>query len=473
MNDLGMPGSGQVSFRSDASELVLSNDEGISVEAYLFDPSPAEVGLGHLFAAGETEARDGVGKELLDMTISALQKEYYRDPKRNSLASFESALHQANLVLHDAAEQGIRNWMGYFHVAVGVLAREALHVSTAGHGAIFMARRGSITELSADLSYSPITEPLRTFSQVASGTVSAGDVLFFGTSALQTAFRREDLTRIVIDHSAEHISSRLEQLYEDQQLTAALAAVVMTAVAPTVTSTPTPTASYEETPKRASVMARVTPRQPLIIERSTLRAAFAIILRTFGFALEWLRSVVWPLVIRSSKASGRAVAAASVSTGHAVGELTKQGVTRVQERRHTPSQISDQTSTSRLPKVAYLPRVRATVTNIPVALWSSLLRLPRTTKVFVVLTIVLALILVGTLSLLQRKRTEDASIQQASETLHDARTKADAAETALIYDNREQARTLLGDAETQITELAGTGVYVEEVQALQAQMLSI
>ena len=37
-------------------------------------------------------------------------------------------------------------------------------------------------------------------------------------------------------------------------------------------------------------------------------------------------------------------------------------------------------------------------------------------------------------------------ITPASEILHDARTKTDAAKTALIYDNREQARGLLDEA---------------------------
>ncbi len=465
-----MPESEQPPFRSDASELVLSNNADFAIETYLFEPSAAEARLGYLYAAGETEARDGVGKELLDMTISALQREYYRDPSRNSLNSFESALHQANLVLHDASEQGIRDWMGYFHVSVGVLAQESLHVSTAGHGTIFLVRRTSVTELSADLSYSPITEPLRTFSQVASGTVAPRDVVFFGTSALQTAFRREDLTRIVIDPSADRISSRLEQLYEDQQLTAALAAIVFTTVSPAIAVAPASVGGEQELPRRQSVMAQVKPRQPLVIERSVLRSALAIIGRTFSMGGAWLRAVAWPVLLRGSKASGRAVAAASVSTGHAARELTKQGVSRVQERTGESGQAA---AALRPPRRPLLPRIGGAIAGLPGGLVSWLKRLPRATKVFAIITVVLVVVLVATLSFLQQKRTEDASIQQASETLHDARTKADAAETALIYDNRDQARNLLTDAEGQVAQLAGTGLYVEEVQALQTQIVSI
>ena len=456
--------------RSDASELVLSTDGDFTVETYMFEPAPAEQRLGRLFAAGETEDRDGIGKELLDMTVQALQKEYYRDTSRNPLNSFESALHQANLVLHDAAEQGIRDWMGYFHVAIGVLAKESLHVSTAGHGTILLARRSTVTELSTDLSYSPITEPLRTFSQVASGTVAPRDVVFFGTAALQTAFRREDLARIAIDHAADRISSRLEQLHEDQQLTIPLASIVVTAGSPAIAVAPAETAGNEEAPRRESVMATVTPRQPLIIERSLLRAGLAIIARLARTSLGWLQKVGWPLLLRGSRASGRVVAAASVSTGQAVGELTRSGVTRVQQRRDP----SVSTSASDIPRRrSVVQSLLQSIVAVPQRIRSAIVGLPRTSKIFAVITIILALVLVATLSLLQRKRTEDANIQQASETLHDARTKADAAETALIYDNRDQARTLLSEADEQVAQIVATGLYVDEVQTLQAQIETV
>ena len=191
------------SLQPDASELILVPDTRFSCETYIFDPVSEEESLGRLFAVGETEDRGGVGAELLDLTVQALQREYYREPSRGVLASFESALHQANLVLHDTAERGVRDWMGYFHVSVGILAHDNLHVSTAGNATILLARKSRITPISADLSHSPITNPLRTFAQVASGTVATRDVLFFGTSALTTIYRLEELSRFSIDHQKQ------------------------------------------------------------------------------------------------------------------------------------------------------------------------------------------------------------------------------------------------------------------------------
>src|SRR5436190_8813059 len=101
------------SLKPDAQELILCDNQAYACETYIFDPSTGEEHLGYLFAAAETEDRGGVGKELLDMVVTAIQNEYYRDPSRNPVHSFELALHQANLILHDAAERGVRDWMGY------------------------------------------------------------------------------------------------------------------------------------------------------------------------------------------------------------------------------------------------------------------------------------------------------------------------------------------------------------------------
>jgi len=208
----------------EAGEVVLFDDPHIAGDTFIFEPSRAEVKLGRLLAAVEVADRQGAGRELIDTIIHALQREYYRDPQRGMLASFESALHQANLVLYDVAEQGRREWMSSLHVAVGVLGHTTLHVSAAGHGVILLARRSRLVALSAGLAHSPVTDPLRTFAQVASGSISSRDVLFFGTAFFESIFRSEDLIRFVHDHSAATIATRLKQLYEDRNVNLPVAA---------------------------------------------------------------------------------------------------------------------------------------------------------------------------------------------------------------------------------------------------------
>ncbi len=430
----------------EASELLLATDSAFACETYIFEPSPAEVSLGRLYAVGEVEDRGGLGKELLDMTIQALQREYYREPGRSLTASFESALHQANIVLHDAAESGVRDWMGHFHVAIGVVAETALHISTAGNGLIFLVRKGKTTLLTEDLSYSPITDPLRTFSQVASGTLAARDVLFLGTDTFSNVFRREDLVRFSIEHSAQTISTRLHQLYADQQSNVPLVAMVVS-ILPSHIATTRPTfVADTTTPHRRTQRqgAVLSPRQPLVIHRTALRA-FVALLGQLGVATtRWVRQRLWPLLVRGGRQGGRVVVSASALAQRNVRSAAQHGI---------------QGLVVRPPRV---PNVLAWFT-----------RLPRTSKIFAGLALVLAIILVVSIIFLQSKRADDATIQQGSETLHSAETKVAAAETALIYDNRDQARGLLTDATTEVAAVEAQGVYIEEAQKLRASIATL
>lgn len=427
----------------ESAELVLCTDPRLVCETYIFEPTSAEATLGRLYAVGETEDRQGLGKELLDMTIQALQREYYRDPTRTPTASFESALHQANIVLHDAAEQGVRDWMGHWHVAVAVVSDSALHISTAGEATIFLVRKGKATLLTQDLSYSPVTDPLRTFAQVASGALAPRDVLFLGTVGFPAIFRREDLVRFCVEHAAHTISTRLGQLYSDQLSQLPVASLTISILPRHIAAARSTLVSDTTTPTRRTnrQSASLIPRQPLVIHRTTLRAGMALAARLTMAIGRWLRSRALPLVMRGGSVVGRNVQS-----------VTKQGLQRWQARPPAP----------RLPWQSLIQTPRSVTRHI--GTW--LVNLPRTSKIFAGLAVVLGVILLASILFLQSKRADDVTIQQASERLHGAQTKVAAAETALIYDNRDQARNLLEESTREANDLVAERVYEQEAQDL-------
>lgn len=425
----------------EASELLLCQDNRLVCETYIFEPVATEATLGRLYVAAEVEDRQGVGKELLDLCIQTLQLEYYREPSRSVTASFESALHQANIVLHDATEQGVRDWMGYWHVTVAVVADMSLYICTAGSSQLFLVRKGKASLLTEDLSYSPITDPLRTFSQVASGALAPRDVLFLGTSSFSQVFRREDLLRFSAEHSAQTIRTRLEQLYADQQSTRPLAAIVISLLPRHIAVTrPVLAGQTEATSRRPRRRAAaLVPRKPLVIHRTNLLTLLMLSGRMLVAVGRWLGQRGWPLLVHGSRLGGRVVVSASVLA-----------------KRNVKSAVTAQTSLGG--RVRRLGRV----------LWHWAVHIPRTSKIFATVSAVLALTLVISIILLQSKRTDDATIQQASEALHDAQTKLAAAETALIYDNRDQARELVGEAVAAGEDLLKQNVYTEEAAQLVA-----
>jgi len=403
-------------------ELVIGDDQASCGDTFIFEPAKAEEHLGRLLIA--VEAGDtGACRELIETVVQALQREYYRDANRGMLASFESALHQVNLVLHDLTE-----------MAISVLNQSKLHVSCAGDAVILLGRQGRLTSISAGLSHSPVTDPLRTFAQVASGVVKSRDVLFIGTSQMENIWHYDDLARLSIDGDAQSVSKRLRQLYEDQRKSQSVAALIIS-LEPHHEEHHT----YDIEAKRRSpidTLANLSPRRPLLISQSLLKRLILLGGRLLRSGWKNLRQVVWPMVKEGSKRSGTALYRVSRSAGQNVKTLSKR----------------------RPPTIRLRSGIRA---------------LPRSSKLFAGVALILAASLIISLVLLQQKRTADLEFQRGSELLHEARTKKEAAETALIYDNRDQARSLLRDAEGLVEQINALGLYADQTAQLAADIVGV
>ncbi len=449
----------------DVDELILMGDPGYVGDTYIFEPSPGEEHLGYLFAAVEIENREGTGKELLDTALQSLQREYFREPSRGVLASFESALHQANLILHDVAERGMRDWMGYFHAACGVLAYSTLHISTAGNAAVLLVRRSRVAVVSVGLSHSPITDPLRTFSQVASGMVTKHDMLLLVTSRFEQLFRHEDVARFAITHSASTVALRLKQLYEDQgeQLPVAVLAVCLLPkrAAPAETERQQPVWQSRRAPVEG--LAALAPRQPLVIRRSFIKRFLLLLGRITLSIGHWIASATWLVVTHGGRRSGQFLRQVS-SAAH--GRMRRSAKRLV---GYSSSEQTSQPAASWLrfsPKGLNLTGWRSVPRWLVTVLMVRFRALPLSSKLLAIVTLVLTVTLIVSFVLLQKKRVEDRQVQRASELLHEARTKKDAAEAALIYDNRDQARTLLSEATKLSEDLTVLGLYQDQSKEL-------
>jgi len=456
----------------DAAELIQCPDARYVCETYIFEPTAEEEDFGFLFVAGETEDNQGIGSELIDTVVTAIQKEYYRDPSRTPANSFELALHQANLILHDTAAQGVRDWMGYFHMAVGILVNNSLHISVAGGGRIFLARKSILTEVSAGLAHFPITNALQTFSQVASGEVKPRDTIFFASSGFGTLFNLNAVGRLTLEPAAADISARLEHLYKDQGSRSPLAAVTVSLLPGYVgfrkhaaASSPLMADNIMKRNTSGLVQSNIRPRQPLIIHRSLPQRTLLMFVRTMKSVWQLVLRYLWPAIKQGSRHSGLAIIKA--------GKMTSRNLQTLTQKRNSADSADlavNKTKFSPAALTQTVPAVMGGIKSLPTKALSGARQLPRTSKIFAVVALLLLVALAVSLILLQRKRTADQFIEQASETLYEARTKVEAAETSLIYDNREQARGLLDDASRLVSNLAATNLYQQETQELQQQI---
>lgn len=427
------------SIQPDAEEIILGSSKKSACETYLFEPSGGEERLGWLFAAVETEAGEGVGSELIETVVTAVQKEYYRESTRAAGPSFEMALHQVNLILHDMAEQGMREWMLHFHAVIAALARSELHISVAGAAQALLVRRGTVTDISTGLAHVPITNPLQTFSQVATGIVTARDTLLLASAPLTDLLAETDIARASLEQSAEHIANRLRQRYTDTRKTDGLACVAV-AMLPQYVA-PTGALSASRTSRLVNPT-NLLPRQPLVVHRSFWQRVFFTVAQAAGATARVIKERIWPLLKSGSRRGGRAIVQASRVTGKNI------------------QQLADRRKTVSLPNVRQFPRT----------IGQQYARLPKSSRLFAIICLVLLIALAGSLLLLQHKRAADTQIQQASEILQEARTKTETAKTALIYNNREQSQKFLNEAKQAAEGLIAKQLYVDEAHKLIADI---
>lgn len=449
------------------AEVLIKPPGDICCETYIFEPSVGEEEFGYFFASCETFESSGFGPALLETIITAIRNEYYREPGRLPSRSFEMALHQANLILHDMTEQGVRNWMGYLNIATGVLTDRELHISVSGEATVYLARKARLTCISEGLSHHPITNPLSTFSQVASGTVSQSDTLFFSTSAFQRALRPVDITRISLDRSANTIAARLQQQYEDQGTHAPLGVVVVVMLPEYIAHTAREESSRDDrtnVPQRTTsgVSAKsVQPFRPLNIQRNWQHAGIIAVIQVMTLFWKIVRKKLFPILAKGSLHGRTLIIQASKATGKNIYSLT------------TKKSQFDSVKSKGPPffKKILIASIHWIV-DIPRRIQDTFSRSPQSSRVLVVICTLLVIVLGVSIMLLQRKRATDESIQRASEMLHEARTKKDAAATALIYNNRDQALVFLEEARDLTRQLSSTDLYVQEIQQLNDEIVT-
>jgi len=346
---------------------------------------------------------------------------------------------------------------------VGALSGKQLHVSVAGQASVWMARKQAMSCISEGLSHLPITNPLRTFSQVASGAVSTRDVALFATGSFGHVFRPEDIARFTIDHSAATISARMQQLYNDQQNTAPLAVVTVAVLPDYIVQSRQETSTPAPRTRQAAVVSTETlkPRKPLIIRKAGWQTILLALTQSVQFIWRAAATHAWPHIKTGSRVVG-------------VGLKDSTGALLSLSRKAVPAASAGiEKSMGRVGRPSFMSRLSSLPSflgALPSAAWQAVRSLPTTSKVFGIVALLLVIVLVFSLRSLQHKRALDQDIQRAAELLHEAQTKEEAAEAALIYDNRDQGKALLEEAQKAAASLAASGFYEAETRELNGKI---
>lgn len=159
--------------------------------------------LGTLIGVFEIDEMSEDCAYIVNFLASVAKKEYFSNPRRGAIESFEGALHKINLALSELVKHGNVTWLGKLHGTLGVLEKNNIHFSVTGQSSILLIRNESISDISAGLaSEESRIHPIKTFVEVSSGRLNLDDRILLTSPELLALFSLEELAKNVrrMDH---------------------------------------------------------------------------------------------------------------------------------------------------------------------------------------------------------------------------------------------------------------------------------
>lgn len=147
---------------------------------------------------------------IVNFLSSLAKKEYYGNPRRSAIESFESCLHKINLGLSELAKEGNTEWIGTLDAALLAIERNNLHFSVAGKSSVLLLRDHRLSVISDGLAEEGECHPMKTFTDVASGKICSGDTILLTTPELFSAVSEAELERAAARLSREELERFLQ-----------------------------------------------------------------------------------------------------------------------------------------------------------------------------------------------------------------------------------------------------------------------
>ena len=155
-----------------------------------------KISLGTLVGIFEMDEKSEDSAYIVNFLASVAKKEYFNNPRRGAVESFEAALHKINLALAELVKHGNVSWLGKFHGALGTFEKNNLHFSVTGAARILLLRNENIVDIAEGLASSEShMHPIKTFVEVSSGRLLQHDKIVLSSPELFNLFTLEDILK--------------------------------------------------------------------------------------------------------------------------------------------------------------------------------------------------------------------------------------------------------------------------------------
>jgi len=179
-------------FEKEITEILVANGRSFQPFIRTFSYSGeniSKVNLGSLVGVFEIEEQSEDSAYIVNFLASVAKKEYFNNPRRGAIESFEAALHKVNLALAELVKHGNVAWLGKFHGALAVLEKNHFHFSVTGKAQILLFRNQALSDISEGLaSEESNTHPIKTFVEVSSGRLVENDRILVTSPDLFSLF---------------------------------------------------------------------------------------------------------------------------------------------------------------------------------------------------------------------------------------------------------------------------------------------
>lgn len=181
-----------------ATEISVARNGFLKPYAICFQQLPDNIArepLGLLAGVMAIGDRSEHSAYIVNFLASLAKKEYYGNPRRGALESFESSLHKINVGLAELAKEGSTEWIGTLDAALCAVERNNLHFSVAGKAKVLLFRDRHLSDISDGLAEGGDVHPMKTFTDVASGKISPGDRIIITTPEIFSILSEAELER--------------------------------------------------------------------------------------------------------------------------------------------------------------------------------------------------------------------------------------------------------------------------------------
>jgi len=159
------------------------------------DPEQAQKGM--LFSQIEILNPWFPTSQIGQTVINTLIREYYRGMNSSDLVNFENAVKKVNESLAQIAQNGETEWIGKFSGVLILVNGNEAHFAQSGMSHAYLYRGGKINHITEGLDSDEAPHPLKTFSNLTSGSLKEGDKIAVANASFFNQIRPAELKTLI------------------------------------------------------------------------------------------------------------------------------------------------------------------------------------------------------------------------------------------------------------------------------------